>query len=180
MLTRRRLLTLSAIVFTGALGAGSARLRAEVTSKRIQLRNLHTAEELDVEFSSGGEIVPGSMARIQHVLRDFRTGDEHAIDAALIDQIHGLARSLNVDPVFDVISGFRSPETNERLRTQGGGGVAKNSLHMQGRAIDVRLGGVACADLAERATELAGGGVGFYRSSDFVHLDTGAFRTWRG
>jgi uncharacterized protein YcbK (DUF882 family) len=187
MLTRRSLISLSAFILTGPLGAGVSRVLAEVPytpaeapSKRIYLRNLHTAEELDVEFSNGGEIVAESMARIQRVLRDFRTGEEHAIDAGLIEQIHGLARSLNVDPVFDVISGFRSPETNERLRSEGGGGVAKHSLHMQGRAIDVRLGGVACAALSERACELACGGVGYYRTSNFVHLDTGAVRTWRG
>jgi uncharacterized protein YcbK (DUF882 family) len=180
MLTRRRLLAVSAFVLTGTLGAGASRVRADGVPKRIRLRNLHTAEELEVEFSSGGEFVAESMLRIQRVLRDFRTGEEHAIDAGLIDQIHDLARSLHVDPVFDVISGFRSPETNERLRSQGGGGVAKNSLHMQGRAIDVRLGGVACAALSERALELACGGVGFYRTSDFVHLDTGAVRSWRG
>jgi uncharacterized protein YcbK (DUF882 family) len=187
-LTRRRLLSASALLVTmGGLGAGSSRVRAEGTpvraegaSKRIRLRNLHTDEELDVEFSSGGDVVAESMARIQRVLRDFRTGEEHAIDPGLIDHIHGLAQSLSVDPVFDVISGFRSPETNERLRSEGGGGVAKHSLHMQGRAIDVRLGGVACAALSERACELACGGVGYYRTSNFVHLDTGAVRTWRG
>jgi uncharacterized protein YcbK (DUF882 family) len=120
------------------------------------------------------------MTRIQRVLRDFRTGEEHAIDPALVAQIHGLAVSLDVDPVFDVISGFRSPLTNERLRQRGSGGVSKHSLHIQGRAIDVRLAGVPCDRLAGRALELARGGVGFYRASDFVHLDTGAFRTWRG
>jgi uncharacterized protein YcbK (DUF882 family) len=78
-----------------------------------------------------------------------------------------------------VISGYRSPQTNERLR-ESGHGVAQRSLHMQGRAIDVRLAGVDCADLSARALDLKRGGVGYYRSSDFVHLDTGPFRTWRG
>jgi len=175
-LSRRRLLC-SALACT--FGAGAARARAE-NRKRIFFRNLHTSEELEVEFSSGGVFIQESLLRIRRVLRDFRTGEEHDIDPGLLDQIHGLAGSLNVDPLFDVISGFRSPETNERLREQGGGGVAKNSLHMQGRAIDVRLGAVACADLADRARGLAQGGVGYYRASNFVHLDTGAFRTWNG
>jgi len=81
--------------------------------------------------------------------------------------------------VFEVISGYRSPQTNERLR-ESGSGVARHSLHLEGRAIDVRIAGVDCATLAGRALELARGGVGYYRRSDFVHLDTGAFRTWNG
>jgi uncharacterized protein YcbK (DUF882 family) len=179
-LGRRRLLRLGVLVCAAGIGTAGSRARADVDAKRIVFRNLHTAEQLDVEFASGGEFSALSMTRIQRVLRDFRTGEEHAIDPALVEQIHGLALSLGVDPVFDVISGFRSPLTNERLRQRGSGGVSKHSLHMQGRAIDVRLAGVPCERLAGRALELARGGVGFYRASDFVHLDTGAFRTWRG
>jgi uncharacterized protein YcbK (DUF882 family) len=81
--------------------------------------------------------------------------------------------------VFGVISGYRSPATNERLRERSSG-VARHSLHLEGRAIDVRLARVDSAELASRALELELGGVGFYRRSDFVHLDTGAFRTWKG
>jgi uncharacterized protein YcbK (DUF882 family) len=90
-----------------------------------------------------------------------------------------VANSAGVDPVFSVISGYRSPQTNARLHERSAG-VARHSLHIEGRAIDVRMSGINCADLAAHALELKRGGVGYYRASDFVHLDTGAFRTWRG
>jgi uncharacterized protein YcbK (DUF882 family) len=146
--------------------------------RSIGLRNLHTSEELEIEYFRGG-YVPAALARIDGVLRDFRTGDVHPIDPELIDQLRGLALSLGRPPVYQVISGYRSPLTNELLRERGSG-VAVHSLHMHGRAIDVRLAGVDCARLCAAALGLARGGVGYYRSSDFVHLDTGAFRTWRG
>jgi uncharacterized protein YcbK (DUF882 family) len=97
-----------------------------------------------------------------------------------MDYLVEVADQVGVPPVFAVISGYRSPETNERLREHSRG-VSQHSLHMQGRAIDVRMGGgVDCRDLAACAASLKRGGVGFYRGSNFVHLDTGAFRTWRG
>jgi uncharacterized protein YcbK (DUF882 family) len=147
--------------------------------KRIGLRNLHTGEQLDVEFFRDGAYLPGSLAAIQVLLRDFRNGEQHAVDPQLLDDLYDVAQMLRVDPVFGVISGYRSPQTNERLR-ESSSGVARHSLHLEGRAIDVRLAGVDCAQLAGRALELARGGVGYYRRSDFVHLDTGAFRTWKG
>jgi uncharacterized protein YcbK (DUF882 family) len=90
-----------------------------------------------------------------------------------------VAQHAGVDPVFSVISGYRSPQTNAQLRERSNG-VARHSLHLEGRAIDVQLAGVACDVLAGRALDLTQGGVGYYRQSDFVHLDTGAFRTWKG
>ncbi len=147
--------------------------------KRIVLLNLHTAERLDVEFFRDGDYVSDSLAAIDALLRDFRTGEQHVIDPTLMDYLHEVAFASGVDPVFTVISGYRSPQTNEQLREHGSG-VARHSLHLEGRAIDVRLAGIDCADLAGRALNLSRGGVGYYRKSDFVHLDTGAFRTWHG
>ena len=112
-------------------------------------------------------------------MRDYRNGEQHPIDPPLFDYLYDVARALGVDPVFGVISGYRSPQTNERLRERSSG-VARHSLHLEGRAIDVRLEGIDCTDLAAGALGLARGGVGYYRRSDFVHLDTGALRTWRG
>jgi len=137
-----------------------------------------TGEQLDVEFFRGG-YVADSLAAIQVLLRDFRNDEQHPIDPRLMDYLHDVARHAGVDPVFSVISGYRSPQTNEQLRERSSG-VARHSLHLEGRAIDVRLAGVHCADLAGRALDLTRGGVGFYAKSDFVHLDTGAFRTWKG
>jgi uncharacterized protein YcbK (DUF882 family) len=169
---------------TAAGGWGRAARAAGLESpalpaKRIALHNLHTAETLDLEFFRGGTYVPDSIAAIQVLLRDFRNDEQHAIDPKLMDYLHDVARHLRVDPVFSVISGYRSPKTNAQLRERSSG-VARHSLHLEGRAIDVRLAGVDCADLAGRALEMTRGGVGYYRQSDFVHLDTGAFRTWKG
>jgi uncharacterized protein YcbK (DUF882 family) len=150
-----------------------------MTAKRIALHHLHTGETLELEFFRGDTYVPDSLAAIQVLLRDFRNDEQHAIDPKLMDYLHDVARHLRVDPVFSVISGYRSPKTNEQLRERGSG-VARHSLHLEGRAIDVRLAGVDCADLAGRALGMTRGGVGYYRQSDFVHLDTGAFRTWKG
>jgi len=149
------------------------------TAQRIVLQNLHTPESLDVTFRQGDSYVPDALAAIQVLLRDYRTGDQHAIDPALLDTLCDIARVAGVDPVFSVISGYRSPQTNAMLHERSSG-VAARSLHMEGRAIDVRLAGVDCADLASHALGMQRGGVGYYRRSDFVHIDTGRVRTWRG
>lgn len=183
---RRRILKTGALA-AGALAAGLWRARrAEAgpavvpqASKRIAFRNLHTPESLEVEFFRDGDYVPEALSAIQVLLRDFRNGEQHPIDPPLLDYLHDLARSAGVDPQFHVISGYRSPVTNALLHEHSNG-VARNSLHMQGRAIDVRLAGIDCAQLAGLALDMARGGVGYYRSSDFVHLDTGRIRSWRG
>jgi uncharacterized protein YcbK (DUF882 family) len=157
--------------------AGSASVGTQ--ARRIALLNLHTSEHLDIEYFRDGAYLPSAIASIEMLLRDFRTGERHCIDPQLMDYLVQVARNLNVDATFSVISGYRSPQTNQRLRSQSHE-VAQHSLHMEGRAIDVRMGRIDCAQLATQALEMQCGGVGYYRSSDFVHLDTGAFRTWRG
>jgi uncharacterized protein YcbK (DUF882 family) len=147
--------------------------------KRLALFNLHTGERLELEYWRGTDYVPDSMAAIKVLLRDFRNGEQHVIDPLLMDTLYDVARDLGVEPVFSVISGYRSPRTNEQLRERGNG-VARHSLHLEGRAIDVRLAGIDCAALAAGARGMTRGGVGYYRQSDFVHLDTGAYRTWNG
>jgi uncharacterized protein YcbK (DUF882 family) len=162
----------------GAAGGQDAE-HGVVAPKRIALLNLHTDERLDIEYFRDGVHVSKALSAIAVLLRDFRTGERHAIDPGLMDYLVHVAHAVGVDPSFSVISGYRSPQTNARLRGQSRG-VAQHSLHMEGRAIDVRITGVDCADLAARAVDLKCGGIGYYRASDFVHLDTGAFRTWRG
>ena len=180
--SRRRLLG-AAGMLAGASAAGLlsgvARAGERSGSRRIALKNLHTPESLDIVFRRGGDYVPEALASIQVLLRDYRTGMQHAIDPTLLDHLCDVAHLAGVDPVFGVISGYRSPQTNAMLHERSGG-VASHSLHMAGRAIDVRLAGVDSAALAERALSTSFGGVGYYRRSDFVHLDTGRFRTWRG
>jgi uncharacterized protein YcbK (DUF882 family) len=150
-----------------------------LTARRIALTNLHTNEQLEVEYFRDETYVPEALAALEVLLRDFRNGEQHAIDPKLMDYLVDVADQIGVPPAFAVISGYRSPETNERLHERSSG-VSQHSLHMQGRAVDVRMSGVDCQDLAARAEDLRRGGVGFYRGSNFVHLDTGAFRTWRG
>lgn len=182
--SRRRLLAAaSAIAGVSAVAAWAPRAQAGGADtdgvKRLRLRNLHTPESLDVVFRRGEHYVPEALERIQVLLRDYRTGDQHPIEPRLLDYLYDVAQRAGVEPDFGVISGYRSPRTNAMLHERSAG-VAAHSLHMEGRAIDVRLTGIGCADLASAALDLARGGVGYYRNSDFVHLDTGRFRTWRG
>jgi len=179
--SRRRLLlggALAGIAAGGLLRAAPAGAQGG-NARRIALTNLHTGENLDIEYFRDGGYSADALAKIQKVLRDFRTGDMHEIDPHLMDYLVAVAAELGKDARFSVISGYRSPETNAKLHERSAG-VAQRSLHMQGRAIDVRMAGIDCADLAALAESLRRGGVGYYRASDFVHLDTGAFRTWRG
>jgi uncharacterized protein YcbK (DUF882 family) len=180
--SRRRLLrtggALAGISAAGLL-AGRGRAGEAMHGKRIALFNLHTSERLEVEFFRDGAYLPKALSAIEHILRDFRTGERHAVDPGLLDYLTEVAHTLGVDPSFSVISGYRSAQTNARLRERGAG-VAKHSLHMEGRAIDVRIAGVDCAALSAHALELKRGGVGYYRASDFVHLDTGRVRSWNG
>jgi uncharacterized protein YcbK (DUF882 family) len=178
MISRRRML-----IATGALATGAA-LRsgfsnAAVAVKRIALANLHTGEHLDIEYFRGAAYVDESLAAIEILLRDFRNGAKHPIDPKLLDYLVDVAQKVGRPAAYSVISGYRSPQTNEQLHARSSG-VSQHSLHMQGRAMDVRMTDVDCADLAAQAEELRRGGVGYYRASNFVHLDTGAFRTWRG
>jgi uncharacterized protein YcbK (DUF882 family) len=178
--SRRRVLQNGAALAGVSLAGWSGQLfGAETQVRRIALTNLHTGEQVETDYFSNGDYVPESLEQIEKVLRDFRNGERHAMDPKLMDYLVEVAAKVGSKPVFSVISGYRSPETNERLREKSTG-VSQHSLHMQGRAIDVRINGVDCAALAASALELKRGGVGYYRASNFVHLDTGAFRTWRG
>ena len=175
----RRMLLASGLVGSTAMLSRSLFGAANPPVRQITLTNLHTGEKLTVDYFRDGAYVPDALSRLEVLLRDFRNGAKHAIDPKLMDYLVDVAAQIGVPPSFTVISGYRSPETNERLHEHSSG-VSQHSLHMQGRAIDVRMSGVDCKDLAAQAEQLKRGGVGFYRASNFVHLDTGAFRTWRG
>lgn len=145
--------------------------------RKLSFYHTHTGEKLSVVYHDGSEYLSESLSDIDSCLRDFRTGDIKTIDPRLLDQLFALKRMTGSSGVYEVISGYRSPGTNSKLRKKSSG-VAKKSLHMQGRAIDVRLTGVDCGKLRKAAVALKVGGVGLYRQSDFVHLDTGSYRTW--
>ncbi|GAC1301281.1 MAG: hypothetical protein NVSMB15_11630 [Steroidobacteraceae bacterium] len=184
--SRRRVWSAAgALAAVPALLAGTAASKAAAAmqkgagAKRIALANLHTGERLELEYFRDGEYLHDALVAIELALRDFRTGERHPIDPGLMDYLTQIAHTMGVDPQFSVISGYRSPHTNAQLREKSAG-VARNSLHMEGRAVDVRMSGVESASLAAHAARLGRGGVGYYRASDFVHLDTGAYRTWKG
>jgi uncharacterized protein YcbK (DUF882 family) len=145
--------------------------------RRLAFYHTHTSETLDIVYSENGSYVPGALEEIQHLCRDFRTGDLHPIDPALLDLLHDVKQATGGKGRFEIISAFRSPVTNHMLASRSGG-VADRSLHLQGQAMDVRLPGVSTAQLRRAALKRAGGGVGYYPESDFVHIDTGRVRSW--
>ena len=145
--------------------------------RRLSFYHTHTRLSLDVFYHDGLDYIPESLEKISAFLRDFRTRDAHPIDPQLLDQLFELKLQTGSDGQFQVISGYRSPKTNQMLR-QSTDGVAEGSLHMQGRAIDVRLTDIPTTGLHRAARDLARGGVGYYPRSDFIHLDTGSPRFW--
>lgn len=174
--TRRSFL--SGLVSLSALAlAAPALALADREERVLSFFHTHTSDRLALPYFADGAYIPESLARLGRFLRDHRTGEEHAIDPALFDLLHDLRRATGTRGPFHVISGYRSPATNHRLRSAGRG-VAKGSLHLSGRAIDVRLQDVSSAVLRDAAKELSRGGVGYYRQSDFVHVDTGRVRAW--
>jgi uncharacterized protein YcbK (DUF882 family) len=143
----------------------------------LTLKNLHTGESLRATFWVDGHYQKDELKAVAHVLRDHRSGDVHAMDPKLLDQLYLLQQSVATGGSYHVISGYRSPATNEKLRSQSGG-VARKSLHMLGKAIDIRLPGCRLGKLRKAALALNAGGVGYYPDSDFIHIDTGRVRRW--
>lgn len=145
---------------------------------RLRFFHTHTRERLDVVYRHGADYDVDAEARINEYLRDYRTGDVHEYDPRLLDLLHDLLASLGrPDAEIDVVCGYRTPRTNEYLRTRGHG-VALHSLHMQAMAIDIRVPGVSTAELRDAALRLHRGGVGYYAKSAFVHVDVGRVRRW--
>lgn len=149
----------------------------KIPSKMISLQNPHTGDRLRLTYFERGLYIEDALQEIDYVLRDYHTGDIHPIDPALLDQLYDLKLRLGVSRPFNIISGYRSPETNANLRRHSDG-VAKHSLHMQGRAVDIRLDGYDVRTIRDAALSMERGGVGYYSASNFVHLDTGDVRTW--
>jgi uncharacterized protein YcbK (DUF882 family) len=147
---------------------------------RLRFYHTHTNERLDVTYRRGDQYIPEALDELDHFLRDHRTGDVRHFDPHLFDLLHDLTASLgDSNGEIDVICGYRTPWSNEFLRTRSPHtGVAQHSLHMQAEAIDIRLPGIPTSELRDAALRLHRGGVGYYRSSDFVHVDVGRVRHW--
>ena len=146
-------------------------------ARQLSFYHTHTQQSLDVVYYENGKYVDSALDEINRFLKDFRTGDIAEMDPKLLDILHDVRNELGSDETFEVISAYRSPQTNEMLRSKSGG-VARNSQHVLGNAIDVRLRGVRIEKLRDTALELQRGGVGYYQQSDFVHVDTGRVRRW--
>jgi uncharacterized protein YcbK (DUF882 family) len=147
---------------------------------RLRFYHTHTRERLDIVYRRDDTYLPTALDELDHFLRDHRTGDVHHYDPHLFDLLHDLTASLNDSGgEIDVICGYRSPWSNEFLRARSvHTGVARHSLHMQAEAIDIRLPGIPTSAVRDAALLLHRGGVGYYRSSDFVHVDVGPVRHW--
>jgi uncharacterized protein YcbK (DUF882 family) len=145
--------------------------------KNLAFYNTHTLERLHICYCRNGKYDIKALAKINHILRDHRSGEVEAIDTRLLDLLHVLSHQSNPQQPFHVISGYRSAATNKKLR-KNSSGVASRSLHMQGKAIDIRIPGFKTGQLGQVARKLKAGGVGYYPKSDFVHVDVGRVRYW--
>ncbi|MGQ0704135.1 MAG: YcbK family protein [Gemmatimonadales bacterium] len=152
-------------------------LRAMDAPRSLALHHLHTDERLAVQYYAAGEYVPQALHEVNHLLRDWRRNEIHPIEPELLDLLNELHRATGSKEPFEVICGYRSPQTNAMLR-QHSKGVASNSLHLVGKAIDIRLSDVPLSRLRDVAKSQKRGGVGYYRASNFVHVDTGRVRYW--
>jgi uncharacterized protein YcbK (DUF882 family) len=175
--TRRRYRTPGFLLLLAAFLAVSPDPAGAVDERRLSFFHTHTGESLDIVYARDGVHLRPALERINEFLADFRTDDRGVMDPALLDFLHDLRESLGSDGTFEVISAYRSPATNEMLRSRSTG-VARDSQHLRGTAIDVRLRGTATSRLRDAAIALGRGGVGYYPDSDFVHIDTGRVRSW--
>lgn len=154
-------------------------VRGSSSHKVLALHNTHTGDRLKLTYFEQGRYIKDALHEINHLFRDYHDGTIHPIDPALLDQLYDLKHVLEIRKPFHIVSGYRSPATNADLRKHSDG-VAKNSLHMQGRAIDIRLEGIDSKRIRNAALAMHRGGVGYYSKSNFVHLDTGSVRSWGG
>ena len=150
---------------------------AATDERRLSFFHTHTGKSLEVVYARGGQYLTPALDEINDFLSDFRTGDVADVDPALLDILYEVRESLGSGATFEVISAYRSPKTNEMLRSTSTG-VAQDSQHLLGKAIDVRLRGTETDELREAALAMERGGVGYYPESDFVHIDTGRVRHW--
>ena len=162
---------------SGVITTAEAGTSGVLVDRTLRLLNTHTGERLTATYCENGQLLPDALAEINRILRDHRTDEIKTIDTNLLDFISSLARRVDSQESFHVISGYRSPATNEKLRRQSSG-VARRSYHLEGKAVDLKLPGVTTANLRAAALGERSGGVGHYPRSGFVHVDTGPVRSW--
>lgn len=174
---RRRFLGFAAAAAVAGMSFPATAARRLLRPRTVSLHNLHTGEALNTVYWADGRYLPDAMQRIEWLLRDHRTDEVHAIDPNLINLLVDLQARLHTHAPFEVLSGYRSRLTNAILANISDG-VAQNSLHIEGQAVDIRVPGRGLHHVRAAAVSLRGGGVGYYPHSDFVHIDTGRIRYW--
>jgi len=180
LVRRRDLLKFGAAAGLSAIAAPAWAQNFDIWEPRwAVLDNLHTGERFSSVYYANGSYLPDALAEATRVMRDWRTGDEHFIDPTLFDALHAIGDKLETRKPFQIISGYRSPKTNAMLHRRSNG-VAEHSQHTVGKAIDLRIEGIELSNLRAAATAISAGGVGYYPVSNFVHVDTGRVRQWRG
>ena len=179
---RRKFIRMGLITAAAAVLPGNALASAfEPVSgiRELHFYNVATHEDLKVIYWKEGWYIPEALAEINHIFRDFRTGKVKAINKELLDLLFNVRKSIDVDKPFHIISGYRSPGSNAILRKQNKS-AAKNSLHMYGKAVDIRVPGFSLRTLRREAMKLEKGGVGYYPRARSIHVDIGEVRYWRG
>jgi len=180
LISRRKLLKMGLVAAVPALIPGAAMAAFHVIPKRarsLSFYNLHTGESLKTTYFANGEYISGALKEINFILRDWRQNEVKAIDPALLDLLAGIHNRLGTKEPFQIISGYRTPQTNAMLHIQTEG-VAVHSLHLDGKAIDICVEGRSLKNVRRAAMSMFGGGVGYYPRTGFVHVDTGRLRFW--
>lgn len=177
---RRRVLGLGlagALASIVPLGFAKSAEASAGKSWRVSFRHTHTGESFNGVYRVGNKYLPDAFERMNYVLRDFRTGEAFPMDPRVIDLLCVVQRRTGQKRPMEILSGYRSPKTNNRLHHKTSG-VARNSLHMYGQALDISMKDFSSRRIQKIALDLNAGGVGYYPRSDFVHIDTGAVRSW--
>ncbi|MFC6633297.1 DUF882 domain-containing protein [Microbulbifer taiwanensis] len=173
--SRRRFLAVTCAT-AAAVSAGPTFAKVG-NARTLKMRNLHTGERLSTAYWSGGSYDSSGLKQFNRLLRDHRANESTRMDPKLFDIVYKLKEKLNFSGEVEIISGYRSPKTNAKLRAAGRG-VARRSYHTRGMALDIRFPGISTSKLRQAAINLKAGGVGYYPKSGFVHVDTGPVRRW--
>lgn len=181
--SRRQFLKLGMLAFAAGLLPSPARATLRhvimVPERALAFHNTHTGENIQTVYWAEGNYIPEALAGINHILRDHRNNEIQEISPALLDLLYSMNSVIEARQSVHIISGYRSPATNAMLAARSGG-VAKHSMHLEGKAIDIRMPGRELIQVHRVALMLQGGGVGYYPRSDFVHVDVGRVRQWQG
>ena len=179
-LSRRRFLSVGVLTVLSGMVPRLCLAAAKMSpspKRTLSFYNTHTGESLDTTYWADGKYLASALNDINCILRDHRSGDIKPINTRLLDLLYAMKVKLRPRHAFHIISGYRSPRTNALLRA-GNGGVAKNSYHIKGKAIDIRVPGCPLSEMHRTAKSLRAGGVGYYPQSDFIHVDVGPVRFW--